>query len=277
MNSRSLLVIDSDPSVHELFHELLQREDRHIQAVFEGKEALEQLRRSAFDVVVAGQGRNGYDGLKLVRRVRAIRPGARVIITGDQDPERVMEAIRERAFGYIHKPLAHNVLREVVSQALEGKEGRDDIRIVSGRRDWVTLDIRCKIEAVDRTAHFFREMMADLPQQTCEDVGAALRELLMNAIEHGGLNNPKKWARSSLIRTARFLMFYIHDPGPGFSLDLLPHAAISNPADSPIRHVEVRAEEGLRPGGFGILLTRNLVDELMYNERGNAVLFIKYF
>ena len=69
---------------------------------------------------------------------------------------------------------------------------------------------------------------------------------------------------------------HIHDPGTGFSLDFLPHAAISNPQDSPIRHVEVRAEEGRRPGGFGILLTKNLVDELLYNERGNAVLFIKY-
>ena len=59
-------------------------------------------------------------------------------------------------------------------------------------------------------------------------------------------------------------------------MDSLPHAAISNPEDSPIRHAEVRAEIGKRPGGFGILMTRNLVDELMYNERGNAVLFVKY-
>ncbi|SPF46834.1 hypothetical protein SBA4_3580017 [Candidatus Sulfopaludibacter sp. SbA4] len=35
-------------------------------------------------------------------------------------------------------------------------------------------------------------------------------------------------------------------------------------------------EQGQRPGGFGILMTRNLVDELIYNERGNAVLFVKY-
>jgi anti-sigma regulatory factor (Ser/Thr protein kinase) len=38
----------------------------------------------------------------------------------------------------------------------------------------------------------------------------------------------------------------------------------------------VRAEEGKRPGGFGILLTRNMVDDLLYNQRGNAVLFVKY-
>jgi anti-sigma regulatory factor (Ser/Thr protein kinase) len=40
--------------------------------------------------------------------------------------------------------------------------------------------------------------------------------------------------------------------------------------------VEVRAERGQRPGGFGILMTRSLVDELVYNQRGNEVLFVKY-
>jgi anti-sigma regulatory factor (Ser/Thr protein kinase) len=37
-----------------------------------------------------------------------------------------------------------------------------------------------------------------------------------------------------------------------------------------------RAERGMRPGGFGILLAKKVVDELIYNERGNEVLLIKY-
>ena len=78
------------------------------------------------------------------------------------------------------------------------------------------------------------------------------------------------------MRTPHSIILHIHDPGPGFSFDFLPHAAISNPEDAPTRHVEVRAEEGKRPGGFGILMTRNLVDELVYNQRGNEVLFVKY-
>ena len=56
----------------------------------------------------------------------------------------------------------------------------------------------------------------------------------------------------------------------------IPHAAVGNPPDSPIAHVEHREAQGLRPGGFGILLTRNLVDELIYNEKGNEVILIKY-
>ena len=33
---------------------------------------------------------------------------------------------------------------------------------------------------------------------------------------------------------------------------------------------------GLRPGGFGLLLARKIVDEMMYSERGNEVLLIKH-
>jgi anti-sigma regulatory factor (Ser/Thr protein kinase) len=41
-------------------------------------------------------------------------------------------------------------------------------------------------------------------------------------------------------------------------------------------HFDRRSELGMRPGGFGILLVRHLVDELVYNERGNEVLLVKY-
>ena len=32
----------------------------------------------------------------------------------------------------------------------------------------------------------------------------------------------------------------------------------------------------MRPGGFGVLLAKQLVDELIYSEDGNEVLLIKY-
>ena len=37
-----------------------------------------------------------------------------------------------------------------------------------------------------------------------------------------------------------------------------------------------RAELGMRPGGFGMLIVRQIVDEVVYNERGNEVLLIKH-
>jgi DNA-binding NarL/FixJ family response regulator len=276
VNSRSLLLVDADPAVHQRLTALLQREDRSIQDVYDGTEALALLRRSPCDVVLAGQGRNGFDNLKLLRRVRALLPKTRVILAGDANPESVVQAIRERAYSYFHKPLAGQTVADMVQQALETDSWLDDIRVISARPEWITIDIRGKLAAAERATQFLRELHSDLPAATCEDIAAAFRELLLNGIEHGAKSDPRKRVRVSVLRTARSVIVHVHDPGKGFSLDLLPHAAISNPDDSPVRHVEFREEHGQRPGGFGILMTRNMVDELLYNERGNAVLFVKY-
>ena len=276
MSPRSLLLIDADPGVQGYLAGLLHREDRNIQQVPGSREALDVLRTGPVDLILAAQGSNGFDPLKLLRRVRSIRPDTKVILTGDFAPQEILNAIRQRAFGYLHRPLTPGPVSELVQQALESGEWQDDIRVVSARPEWITLDVRCKIDAADRTTHFLREITSHLSAQASEDVSAAFRELLMNAIEHGGKNDPHKRVRTSILHTSKAIIGHIHDPGTGFSLDFLPHAAISNPEDAPTKHVEVRAETGKRPGGFGILLTKNLVDELLYNERGNAVLFVKY-
>jgi anti-sigma regulatory factor (Ser/Thr protein kinase) len=72
-------------------------------------------------------------------------------------------------------------------------------------------------------------------------------------------------------------MFRIADPGPGFSFEGLSHAAVGQPESEPVAHMSVREERGLRPGGFGILMTKATADELLYNEVQNEVMFIKYF
>ena len=40
--------------------------------------------------------------------------------------------------------------------------------------------------------------------------------------------------------------------------------------------MNVREQKGLRPGGFGILTVQANVDELIYNEKQNEVVFVKY-
>jgi DNA-binding NarL/FixJ family response regulator len=276
LSPRSLLLIDPDRSVHDFLMGLLEREDRTIRNAYGRSDSLECLRSGPYDLVVAGQGRNGFDGLQLARQLHVLQPNAKTIFTGDPDPARVIRAIRARAYSYFHSPLPTVALADMVQQALDSAPAPDDILVVSARPEWITLAIRCKMDAADRATHFFRELEPALPAQVREDVVAAFRELLLNAIEHGGQYNPHKRVRASLLRTPKSIIVHIADPGKGFSLNALPHAAISNPADSPIHHVEVRAEAGKRPGGFGILMTRSMIDELVYNQRGNAVLFVKY-
>jgi anti-sigma regulatory factor (Ser/Thr protein kinase) len=56
----------------------------------------------------------------------------------------------------------------------------------------------------------------------------------------------------------------------------VPHAAVNNPPEDPLRHARFRLRKGLRPGGFGIMLVRQIADELIYNEAGNEAVLIKY-
>ena len=58
--------------------------------------------------------------------------------------------------------------------------------------------------------------------------------------------------------------------------DAGPDAYQANPPDDPLRHVKHREAQGMRPGGYGVLLAKNLVDEVFYTEKGNEVLLIKY-
>ena len=276
VSSRSLLLVDDDDGAHEALTRALQRDNIRIERYADGSEALARLRTAECEVVVAGPGRNGVGGLELLRRARAVRANLKVIVTGEADAGRVADAIRARAYSYFHKPAAEAALADMVRRAMESDGWKDDIRPISLRPEWVTLSVRCRIEAAERTTQFLRELFAAAPLPAREDSAMAFRELLLNGIEHGGQYNPKKRVRVSMLRTARALVVHIHDPGHGFSTDLLPHAAISNPDGEPTRHVEIRAASGQRPGGFGILMSRSLVDELLYNERGNAVVFLKY-
>jgi anti-sigma regulatory factor (Ser/Thr protein kinase) len=72
------------------------------------------------------------------------------------------------------------------------------------------------------------------------------------------------------------IQFQIKDTGPGFSMDGAKHAAINNPPEEPLRHAHYRTEKGMRPGGFGIMLVKQIADELIYNEAGNEVVLVKY-
>jgi anti-sigma regulatory factor (Ser/Thr protein kinase) len=104
----------------------------------------------------------------------------------------------------------------------------------------------------------------------------AFREILLNAMEHGAGFNPEQVVEVSAVRSERAIVYYFGDPGPGFNRESLPHAAISDTPENPIGHLEYREAHGMRPGGFGIMLTKQLVDEVIHDEPGNEVLLIKH-
>jgi anti-sigma regulatory factor (Ser/Thr protein kinase) len=166
-------------------------------------------------------------------------------------------------------------VRAVLSDALAGCPA-EGVEVVSATPEWVELRIPCDLAAVPPLQKLLTQLDADLPPEVREAISYAFREMLTNAVEYGGRFDPSERVEVRFVRLKRAVICRIKDPGEGFDPARLEHAAISNPDDDPIRHASVREEKGLRAGGFGILLTAELVDELVYNERHNELMFVKY-
>ncbi len=184
-------------------------------------------------------------------------------------------SMRERAFSYFSQPFSLDALEAMIRIASEGPCWDDGIEVISATPEWIRIQARCDLKTADRLVQFLNEV-ADLPEPEKNQVAMAFREMLLNAIEHGGQLDPSKYVDIEYVRARHMVTCRISDPGSGFTLDEIPHAAIANPDDQPIRHLAVREEQGMRPGGFGVLLAQKLVDELIYGQYGNEVLLVKY-
>lgn len=273
----TLLIVDDDPSLHELIRTMLDPAEWSIESAYTGDQAFDCLRDRSYQLVLSDILIGATDGLTLLPRIHEVRPESKVLVmTGQNASDHIIASIRAQACGYLTKPFSRGSLLETLRHALACDVEADDIEILSDSPHWISVQVRCKISTAERLAHFFRELPSALEPAQREEVSTAFRELLMNAIEHGGRFDPEQRVFLSYIHTGRSILYYIRDPGEGFSLDELPHAAISNNSGSPIDHAEFREKMGIRPGGFGILVTRNFADELLYSAKGNEVILIKY-
>jgi CheY-like chemotaxis protein len=274
---KRILIVDDDSDIHQFLTVALKSVDCHVETASDGREGLTKIESAAWDLVITDVIMPVMNGIEMLERVHRLRPALPVVVmTVDSTADRIITAIREHAFSWLQKPFTLQAIRELVDTALFDLRLDDDIEILSATPRWLEFRMRCDMKIAWRALHFLREMEHGLPREERENVALAFRELLFNAVEHGGGNNPNVYVTVTYTRADGALLFRVRDPGPGFSFDKLRHAAISNPPNSPVEHVMTRASLGMRPGGFGILLTRSLVDELIYNERGNEALLIRY-
>jgi CheY-like chemotaxis protein len=273
---RTALIVGDDPEIEALLLSILHPKLCAIQHAVDNKAAFVLNQRKAFDLILTCQKTSGQDDVELLRKIRRVRPHTRLIILTDRStPDDVIAAMRERAFSYFSKPISMDALAAMIRIAIEEPCWDDGIDIVSSTSEWIRILARCDLKTADRVLQFLDEF-ADLPDSERHAVGTAFREMLLNAIEHGGKFDPEKQVEIGYVRARHMVTCRISDPGEGFTLDEIPHAAVANPPGDPVQHITHREAQGMRPGGFGVLMAQSLVDELIYSQDGNDVLLVKY-
>jgi len=274
--TKTALVVDADPRVEVVLNAALDPRRWSIQHASDNVAALAVAEVMPCELVITSEKTSGIEDVELLRKLRRVRPHTRLIVLTDEATSAdVLASMREHAFSYFSRPISYEALACMIQLAAEGPCWDDGIEILSATPAWIRLAARCDLSTAERLVQFINEV-AELPDKEKEDVATAFREILLNAIEHGGRFDPSQSVEIGYVRARQMVICRVKDPGQGFSLEEIRHTAMVNPPDDPIRHDTYREAQGLRPGGYGVLIARHFVDDLIYDEKGNDVLLIKY-
>jgi len=272
------LVVPTGGEVDELLTSVLTAEGWGIQHASDNQHALARATTEPFDLIITGRQTLGPEDVELLRKVRSARPHVRLIILTDKfTPGDVLSAMREGAFSYFSAPFKASELVDMIRAAMDAPCWDDGIEVLEGTPAWVRVAARCDIETANRLVQFLQGVREpSIPEADRDAIVTAFREILLNAMEHGAHFDRRQYVEIAFVRMRRAVVCRVKDPGQGFSLEELRHAALNSAPGDLFSHLSIREARGLRSGGFGLLLAKKLVDELICSEHGNDVLLVKY-
>ena len=314
-----ILVADDSLIDRQLATGLLERNaDYEIETARDGQDALDRLEarsseggENGFDLVVTDLQMPEIDGLALVKRIRAERPGLPVVLMTAQGSEEIaVEALACGAASYVPKRLLAEELPATVERvvaAIGDSESR--ARLMGGLEE---MSLRFTLghdpAQLSALANHLRSLVEDAAGEAGNRteslrLGIALEEALTNACFHGNLEV------DSSLREDDYALYYrvaadraaadpYRDRRVRVQATIAPCASSDAAADADAADacdIEFRctiADEGPgfdpqslpdptdplnldRPSGRGVLLMKTFMDEVAYNARGNEVTLVK--
>jgi CheY-like chemotaxis protein/anti-sigma regulatory factor (Ser/Thr protein kinase) len=287
-----VLVVEDSPTQASEIRFLLEDAGFEIGLAIDGIEALSSLRERLPDLIVTDLQMPRMDGLALVEAVRSEHPSVPVVLISAHGSEEIAaRALRCGAASYVPKRYIGRDLPEVVRQIIALAAPHPDRERIIESLDETRLRFTLANEGslvaplIRRLEQLVREMgvcdQADLIR-----LAVALRESIVNAIDHGNLEldselrqdderiyhklgeerrmqSPYRERRVRIAAgvTRTEATFTIGDEGPGFDPSTLPDP--TDPANL------------CRIGGRGLLLVRTLMDEVRFNATGNEITLVK--
>jgi DNA-binding NtrC family response regulator len=115
-----VLIVEAEYSTRDSLRHWLARDSYRTGTARNGKEALQHLQESSWDVVLLDIRMPGMDGIELQRRIRRLDPGLAVImITAYASVATAVRALKDGAVDYVTKPIDPTELSRLVRRAVE--------------------------------------------------------------------------------------------------------------------------------------------------------------
>jgi DNA-binding NtrC family response regulator len=125
----AVLVVDDDADTLELLRETLTRKGFTVQTASNGVGALEAMRGSDLDLILADVELGDMNGLELCARRDEIQPDTPVIvITGHRDTDTAIGALRAGAYDFLSKPIAIDSLVHAAQRAIRHRQLSSEVQ-----------------------------------------------------------------------------------------------------------------------------------------------------
>ena len=185
-----LLVIDDDAAIRRIFRDLVgTRPGLSVDDAADGTAGVEKAMAGDYDVILTDLQMPGLDGMELLERVKAVRPGLPVVIfTAHGSIEKAVEAMRKGADDFLPKPFQMGHLLAILER----------LRRVRGITD-ENRDLRRRLEARDRIENLIglteemekvREVVRRVQREVCNVVvlgeSGTGKDIVARAIHAGG-------------------------------------------------------------------------------------------
>ncbi len=275
MPMATALIVEDDQDQAEMVSQLVRLRQFNPVIAKDGETGLALARQLKPDVILLDVMLPDLNGFEICRRLRSDRETMLtpiVMLTALGDNSNRTQGYRVGANAYIAKPYGPDELFEAISTARAWRTGMEqehiqgEIHVILNSEIPFLQEVNDFLMSVSRSSPFATEQVMQLRQ--------AVMEMGHNAIEWGNRHRSDKLVDITYRIHSDRVEIVVRDQGDGFKRDELPHAASP---DDPVAHMDVREKLGLREGGFGLLITGGMVDEMRYNDVGNQVTIIKRF
>ncbi len=127
MSDGRILIVDDEESMCQFLAIMLRKEGFTVHAVTSGVEALREMKKNPYDIVMTDIQMPRMDGIQVLSGVKAIDPSVPVIImTAYASQKTAIEAVNKGAFHYLNKHAKNDEIKMVVRNALEVKKVKSE-------------------------------------------------------------------------------------------------------------------------------------------------------
>lgn len=275
----NVIAIDDDQTNNRILEGVLSEAGHNCTSLLNAATAREYLERIAFqcDVILLDLVLPDARGEDFLEWIKVMSPKTPVIIiSGESSDRSVIKCLNKGACDYLEKPFDIDQIVYIVEHAVirqeKVTESYGDMQADMYTSDWVELTSHSEMEYLGRIQRFSEILFRRrLPKKVVDDLRLAMEEFGRNAIEWGNRFEREKMFRISYCFFPGQVVLKFEDEGEGFIPSHVP-----DPSKDPIAHLKNRQKAGKRPGGFGIFMMKQIMDDIFYNQKGNICIMTKY-